>query len=82
MIYTWFFLATAHHHLGHAEEARRWLEKAVRWLDQADWFRPPDVGVSPTWPERLEARLLRREAEALVKGAAPPAAKPRVAPGN
>jgi WD40 repeat protein/serine/threonine protein kinase/tetratricopeptide (TPR) repeat protein len=78
----WLFLAMAHQRLGHGEEARRWLDQAVRWMDRADWSRPTDVGVSPTWPERLEAQILRREAEAMVKGAAPPAAKERISPAN
>jgi Flp pilus assembly protein TadD len=78
----WLLLAMAHQRLGHGAEARRWLDKAVRWLDRADWPQPKDVAPSPTWPERLEAQLLRREAEALVKGAAPPAAKPRASPAN
>jgi Flp pilus assembly protein TadD len=78
----WLLLAMAHQRLGHGAEARRWLDKAVRWMDRADWPQPKDVAPSPTWPERLEAQLLRREAEALVKGAAPPAAKPRASPAN
>jgi tetratricopeptide (TPR) repeat protein len=78
----WLFLAMAHQRLGHAAEARRWLEKAVRWLDRAGWSRPTDVGSSPNWQVRQEAQLLRQEAEALVNGAAPPAAKPRASPAN
>jgi tetratricopeptide (TPR) repeat protein len=82
----WLFLAMAHQRLGHAEEARRWLDQAVRWLDRAGWYQPTDVGSSPTlwatWWARLEAQLLRREAEALVNGAAPPAAKPRGSPAD
>jgi WD40 repeat protein/tetratricopeptide (TPR) repeat protein len=71
----WLFLAMTHQRLGHGEEARRWLDKAVRWMDGADWSRPADADSSPTWLDRLETQLLRREAEALVKGAAPPATK-------
>ena len=29
-----FFLATAHWHLGDKEEARRWYDKAVEWMDE------------------------------------------------
>jgi hypothetical protein len=78
----WLFLALAHQRLGHGEEARRWLDQVVRWMDRADWSRPTDAGSSPTWPVRLEAQLLCREAEALVKGAAPPAAKQTTPPAN
>ena len=33
-IFTWLFLAMAHHRLGHAEDARLWLNKAVQRMDQ------------------------------------------------
>jgi WD40 repeat protein len=56
-VHDWLFLALAHHRLGHADEARRWLDKAVRALDK-------DTGDS--WEQRLELRLLRQEAEAAV----------------
>jgi WD40 repeat protein len=52
----WAFLAMAHHKKGHAEEARRWLEK-TRTADKDD----------------PQARILLREAEALLKEATPPA---------
>jgi tetratricopeptide (TPR) repeat protein len=29
--FDWFFLATAHHHLGNAREARAWYDRAVKW---------------------------------------------------
>jgi serine/threonine protein kinase len=29
----WFFLAMAHQKLDHAEEARQWYERAVRWME-------------------------------------------------
>jgi tetratricopeptide (TPR) repeat protein len=55
----WLFLALAHHRLGHAEEAKKWLAKAQRWLDQA----PKDGPGALAWNHRLELRLLRAEAE-------------------
>jgi tetratricopeptide (TPR) repeat protein len=48
-----FFLAMAHVRLGHAAEARRWYDRAVRWMDQYQ-------------PEDLELRRFRAEAEELV----------------
>ena len=33
--YTWFFLAMANHRLGHAAEAKKWLDKAGQWSDLA-----------------------------------------------
>src|SRR5262249_22947469 len=35
MLSTWFYLAMAHHRLGHVEEARRWLDQAVQGTQQA-----------------------------------------------
>jgi tetratricopeptide (TPR) repeat protein len=32
--FEWFLLATAHARLGHAEEARRWYDEAVAWMDE------------------------------------------------
>jgi tetratricopeptide (TPR) repeat protein len=48
-----FFLALAHARLGDAAEARRWYDRAVRWMDQ---YQPAD----------LELRRFRAEAEELV----------------
>jgi WD40 repeat protein len=56
---TFLFLAMAHHHLGHADEARKSLKQAVQILEKEqplDWF------------PKLRLQLLRREAEALLKG--------------
>ena len=61
--YSWFFLALAHQRLGHAEEARRWLDKATAWAEQ----EIKREGVA--WNRRLTLELLRREAESLVSGA-------------
>src|SRR5262249_24110044 len=51
-------LALAHHRLGHADEARRWLREAITDIDKAARSLPPT-----DW---LEANVLRREAEALI----------------
>jgi serine/threonine protein kinase/Tfp pilus assembly protein PilF len=32
--FDWFFLAMAHWQLGHKEEARKWYDKAVEWMDK------------------------------------------------
>jgi tetratricopeptide (TPR) repeat protein len=68
-------LAVAHHRQGHPDEARRWLDTAVLQIEQSRNSRVWGSGVP--WSERLSVELLRREAEALVKGAGaePPAAK-------
>jgi hypothetical protein len=74
---TWLLLALAHHRLGHADEARRWLAKAKLWLDLAE--QNPDVpgegGLAAwnmlPWQERVLLQLLRREATAAVRDAGP-----------
>jgi hypothetical protein len=74
--HTWYFLAMAHHRLGHADEARRWLDKGLRGTEEA--LKSPGetpgksgnaAGVlSPNWNRRLTLQLLRREAEQLIQG--------------
>jgi serine/threonine protein kinase/WD40 repeat protein/tetratricopeptide (TPR) repeat protein len=62
----WFGLALVHHRLGHPDDARQCLDKGIQWLER----------IGPPTPERpaklfpqdwLEAELLRREAEELLK---------------
>ena len=70
--YDWLFLALAHHRLGHAGEARRWLEKAVAWIERATQGQLKDAR-TPTplrWNDRVALEALRREAEAVL-GPAP-----------
>ena len=63
--YTWFFLAMTHHRLGHAEEARQWLEKAVNWTKKETEGKIE--GAAPlSWNRRLTLEILRREAEQLI----------------
>jgi WD40 repeat protein len=53
------FLAMAHHRLGHGDEAQRWLDKLAAY--------PPQAGADFSWDD-VELRILRREAEALMRG--------------
>jgi tetratricopeptide (TPR) repeat protein len=53
------FFAMAEHRLGHADQAKQWLQKAVKAIDQ--------LPSSLSWDQRLELRLLREEAEAVLK---------------
>jgi serine/threonine-protein kinase len=67
-VVNWLWLALANHRLGKPEEARRWLGKAQKWLDQFGDGMPPraeeELGLHlHNW---LEAQILRREAEALL----------------
>jgi tetratricopeptide (TPR) repeat protein/serine/threonine protein kinase len=69
-VYTWIFLAMAHQRLGHNEQAKKWLVRAVRDIDQS--AAKDATNADPDgWNQRLIIRLLRGEAEALVKGTGP-----------
>ncbi|HEV3025834.1 MAG TPA: hypothetical protein VGX76_25345, partial [Pirellulales bacterium] len=57
------FLAMAHSRLGHSQEARQCLGKAVSELDPRD---AAGAGDGATWSRRLLFKLVRREAEELV----------------
>jgi hypothetical protein len=61
----WLLLALVHARLGHADEARTWLDKAVRWLDASTQEKPADdaFGSRIHWQTWLALRDLRREAE-------------------
>nr|WP_315850942.1 tetratricopeptide repeat protein [Planctomyces sp. SH-PL62] len=69
--FDWLFLAMAHHRLGHAEEARSWLDRSVRGIEQSADSR--DVMDTLAWGDRLALGLLRGEAEALLMDADFPA---------
>jgi serine/threonine-protein kinase len=67
-VLNWLWLALAHREMGSPKEARRWLTKATDWLDQQGGQMPVDV--LPLAFDRhnwLEAQVLRREAEALLR---------------
>jgi hypothetical protein len=51
----------AHQRLGHARQARQWLDKACRKIGEKK------TGARLPWYRRLTFQLLRREAEGLVK---------------
>jgi tetratricopeptide (TPR) repeat protein len=67
-VVNWLWLAIACWKLGQADEARQWLAKADRWLDQQVGRMPC---ATPTLQlhlnDWLEAHVLRREAEALIR---------------
>jgi tetratricopeptide (TPR) repeat protein len=67
----WLFLAMAHQRQGQLEQARSWLDKAVKAIDRLAKEKPSDEPFG--WIYLVELRLLRREAEALlrVSGRAP-----------
>ncbi len=66
----WIALAMTHHRLGHAAEARRWLDRSLAWIEASTPDRPqdPSLGYPIPWDVWMEAQLLRYEAEALIRG--------------
>jgi tetratricopeptide (TPR) repeat protein len=77
--WNWLFLAMAHHKLGQAEEARKWLARAddciadlerqkrrQREQTRANPSAANTISVAPWW-ESLELRLLRREVRAVLQ---------------
>ena len=59
--------------LGHGEDARRILDSAPQWIEQANDPDPNDLsGASPAWGgwyERVELPLVVSEARALIESA-------------
>jgi eukaryotic-like serine/threonine-protein kinase len=64
--YDALFLAMAHHQLGHADEARRWLRRACEAAPVA--MRKPDASGPSSWIPLVEIEMLRREAKTLIEG--------------
>jgi WD40 repeat protein/serine/threonine protein kinase len=64
--YGQLFLAMSHHRLGHAADARRWLNKAVQ--ARAETLNDTQANA---WNRRLTLQLLCREAEELLKNPPP-----------
>jgi tetratricopeptide (TPR) repeat protein len=62
----WFGLALVHHQLGHSDEAQRCLDKGIQWLELVG---PPGLTRMVTLQPQdwIEAQLLRREAEEMLK---------------
>jgi WD40 repeat protein/tetratricopeptide (TPR) repeat protein len=69
-VVNWLLLAQVHRRLGHAEEARRWLDKATAWLDQATQETPGEQAeaLHLELHDLVACRLLRREAQLLLTG--------------
>jgi tetratricopeptide (TPR) repeat protein len=62
IIYTRLFRAMTERRRGQAEEARKWLDRAVEAIDQPpEKSRDANAGA---WNRRLTLHLLRREAQA------------------
>jgi WD40 repeat protein/serine/threonine protein kinase/tetratricopeptide (TPR) repeat protein len=63
-----YYLAMAHHRLGHAAEARKYLDQAVQHTETYVKSRPASPGSPSQWEGYVEFQPLRREAEALIEG--------------
>jgi tetratricopeptide (TPR) repeat protein len=62
----WLVLAMAHQRLGHIDEARKWFDKAARWIDHTGLEAPTNAADSlqSLHPhDSLTCMVLRREAE-------------------
>jgi WD40 repeat protein/serine/threonine protein kinase/tetratricopeptide (TPR) repeat protein len=73
-VVNWLLLALAYQRQGQDAETRRWLDKAVQWIEQAHKANPSGATSRlpvPSLADHLEVLLLRREAETLMKGKAP-----------
>jgi serine/threonine-protein kinase len=67
-VLNWLWLALAHQKLGRPEEARRWLARAVNWLDQQGGKMPPEIAALGSHRHNwLEAHVLRQEVEARLR---------------
>jgi tetratricopeptide (TPR) repeat protein len=66
-VLNWLWLALAYHKLDKVDEARRWLAKATRWLDQQEGRMPLQSSEMGSHMHNwLEAQALRREVDALL----------------
>jgi eukaryotic-like serine/threonine-protein kinase len=67
-------LALAHHRLGHAEEARRWLTKATEWYDGRTRTVLAEPGCRlpwEAWQYFPQFQVLYREARGAIEGSVP-----------
>jgi tetratricopeptide (TPR) repeat protein len=61
IVYNWLFQAMTQHRLGHADKAKRYLDRAVKEIDQ------PSTKAAVAWNRRLTLQLLRQEAQKLLR---------------
>jgi Flp pilus assembly protein TadD len=66
----WLVLAMAYQRQGKMDEARQWLDKALRWGDQLAQNQPPGAAnaIQLHVHDWLAYNILRREAEVLIRG--------------
>jgi tetratricopeptide (TPR) repeat protein len=66
----WLMLALVHHRRGEARQARQWLDKGAKWMDQKtrESFTGNREAMPILWVDWAECQLLRREAENVIRG--------------
>lgn len=70
-VLSWLWLAIAHHHLGHAEDAARWRGTVAAWLDTLPVGMPDSAAAQGLHlHDWLEAQILRHEVDLLLSGGA------------
>jgi serine/threonine protein kinase/Flp pilus assembly protein TadD len=62
IIYTWLFLAMTEQRLGHGQQAKQFLAKAVKDIEHPSADRPGH-GSTRSWNRRVTLQILRHEAE-------------------
>jgi WD40 repeat protein/tetratricopeptide (TPR) repeat protein len=63
----WLFLAMTHHQLDQHPQAKAWLDKAQKWLEADEKKKGTPTDPASTVWQRIERRLLLRQAETLFK---------------
>ena len=62
--FDWLLLAMAYHQLGKANEADKWLDKALDWIAQMEQGKATNPRLQMQWQsQRREAEIVRQEAE-------------------
>jgi WD40 repeat protein/tetratricopeptide (TPR) repeat protein/tRNA A-37 threonylcarbamoyl transferase component Bud32 len=67
-VFDWLFLAMAHEECGFHDEAQRWLDHAVRWMERREQGKSEahEGAASRPWERRLALQQLHREAQNLI----------------
>ena len=58
----WFLLAMAHHQLGNAEDAQKWLDQGVQWMDEGpeEYKLPKSRGLAVQYLDFLDPELKKK----------------------